>query len=1038
MPTFLIGAAIGGLVSGGVALATGAAFAGAFWTAFATSAILGGLSKALAKKPAIPDEGAASVFAAQGRDVSVRQPISPWKVIVGESKEGGVITAAWLSSDKQYFHVVVTLACHRCNAIGDVYLDDKIVTSAMLDGSGNVTSGDYATTRPQPWVHSATVPGGGAITVDHDVASVQSVSVQREVVLGGDDGTELQDVGLLEGSNYTRSGSTFTLNAEYEGLLCTINYTENAVASNLRIQKNLGADTYGTQPFPDFVAESGGYWTATDCQDGHTKLYLRFAVAALDGALPAISAVVQGMLHYDPRTTTTAYSANNALAVSSYLCNTEFGLGATFADEIESDALEAAANLCDESVSLAAGGTENRYTCNGSFLTSERPGDIIEKLLGSMAGRAAHISDRWHLFAGGYEAPTVTLDEKELIAAIDIDPMPDNNEWANGAKGVFVDPENGYQPTDFPAVTSATYLSQDGSVRRWADLDLTSFTNSSPMAQRLAKIELLRRRNGLRFKGTWRLSAWRALTARTVAVDFDKYGWSGQVFEITASNFVIIPGDDDAGPALGVELDMRITSAEIYDWGTDEEQAQPAAQTTQLPNPFEVPAVEAPSVTETISESRAPLRVTVTTELATSAIPAGTAAAYEYRYKQVNDAQYTLLPPSPNALVKLDNLSAGLYLVGCRGHNAFGRAGDWATSQALLRGLTDPPSDLTGLDLTPLGNGQGRLTWPLHPDADVRIGGWIDIRFSPSVSSPTWNDCSFLARAGGGEVSKEVPLRTGTYRARAFDSGGRQSETSVFVVTTEPDLQGYNAVESLTAEPDWTGTLSHTHVTDGKLRLSGAALISEMTTPMSEWGLLSTLGGVSSEGSCTFDEIIDLGAVYTSRLTLALETLSYGTSDPISQWLQPMSTWGLLSGPEVSATRCEVYVATSDDGVTYSEWSLFVIGLYPARYFKFKTVLKSTNTEQNIEVSALTVTIDMPDREELQTDIASGAGTKSVTWTLSPGFKVTPHLGITAKNMQTGDYYTVASETATGFDITFRDSGGSAVNRTFNVRAKAY
>lgn len=1043
MPAFVLAAALSGAGAGAVAVAAGTAtFWAAFIPAFATASILGGLSKALAKKPALPAESSPSVFSSQGRDVTVRQPISPWKVVVGESKEGGVLTAAWLSSDKRYFHVVVTLACHQCQAIGDVYLDDKIVTSAMLDGAGNVTSGDYATTAPVARVYSGTVPASPyQITVDHTVSSVQSVSVQQEVALGGDDGTQVQDVALLEGSNYTRSGATFTFDSSFEGLPYTVNYTENTTVSNLRIQKSLGGEAYGTQPFPDFVTESEGYWTATDRQDGHCKMYLRFAVAALDGALPTMAAVVQGMLHYDPRTSTTVYSANPALALSSYLCNTEFGLGATFADEIDSDALEAAANLCDENVTLAAGGTEDRYTCNGSFLTSERPGDIIEKLLGCMAGRAAHISDKWHLFAGGYEAPTVTLDaESELVSAVDIDPMPANNEWANGAKGVFVDPDNHYQPTDFPAVVSATYLSQDGGVRRWVDLDLTSFTNSSSMAQRLAKIELLRRRNALRFTGTWRLSAWRALTARTVAVDFAKYGWSGQVFEVTGSRFVVIPGEGDSGPTLGVELSLRQTAAAIYDWATNEEQAQPVAPATQLPDPFAVPSVEAPTVTETMYETTGSAGVKVRLDMRTSAVQA--AANYEFRYKKADAADYRVLPRAPTPAAVIDDVADGLYLFSARAYNTFGRAGSWATTAQLILGLSAPPADVEEFTLTPLLDGQCELAWKRHADLDVRIGGQIQLRFSPLTTTPGWNDCAPLDAVPGGLTSAKVPMRTGTYRARAVDSGGRPSANSVYVITTEPDLAGYNAVETVTAEPDWAGTKSHTWVKDGKLRLGSGRLVSEMTAAMSTWGQIVTLGGVASEGTITLDEVIDLAAVYTSRLTLALETLSFNTDDKVSQWLQPMSTWGLLSGPEIATTGCEIFVATTEDdpsgAPTWSDWSPFVVGLYRARGFKFKARLRSGNSEHNIEISALEVTIDMPDRDQALDFTTSSGGDTTVTWTLSPAFKATPKLGVTMKNMATGDYHVITSEAASGFVINAYNSAGTRVVRNGTARGKAY
>ena len=41
---------------------------------------------------------------------------------------GGVITFPHLSSDKRYFHIVVTMACHRVAAFEEVWLNDEQVT----------------------------------------------------------------------------------------------------------------------------------------------------------------------------------------------------------------------------------------------------------------------------------------------------------------------------------------------------------------------------------------------------------------------------------------------------------------------------------------------------------------------------------------------------------------------------------------------------------------------------------------------------------------------------------------------------------------------------------------------------------------------------------------------------------------------------------------------------------------------------------------------------------------------------------------------
>ena len=69
-------------------------------------------------------------------------------------------------------------------------------------------------------------------------------------------------------------------------------------------------------------------------------------------------------------------------------------------------------------------------------------------------------------------------------------------------------------------------------------------------------------------------------------------------------------------------------------------------------------------------------------------------------------------------------------------------------------------------------------------------------------------------------------------------------------------------------------------------------------------------------------------------------------------------------------------------------------------------------------------------------DIVSGASTYSVTY--PSAYFSNPSVGITAQNMQTGDYYEITNKTTSGFDIIFKNSSGSGVSRTFDYIAKGY
>jgi len=79
----------------------------------------------------------------------------------------------------------------------------------------------------------------------------------------------------------------------------------------------------------------------------------------------------------------------------------------------------------------------------------------------------------------------------------------------------------------------------------------------------------------------------------------------------------------------------------------------------------------------------------------------------------------------------------------------------------------------------------------------------------------------------------------------------------------------------------------------------------------------------------------------------------------------------------------------------------------------------------------------MPDRIFSGNDITSGAAVKTVTFT-NPYKSVNYAVGITGENMATGDFFIIESKTINGFNVTFKNSSGIAVSKTFDYIAKGY
>lgn len=228
----------------------------------------------------------------------------------------------------------------------------------------------------------------------------------------------------------------------------------------VRIKKHLGASTQVADA--DLVSDSNSHWTSTHRLRGvcYLVVRLKWDTDAYPAGLPNISAVVQGRKVYDPRESshdsadpsTWAYADNVALCAADYLHDSTFGLGVPWS-AIDEDALIAAANVCDEDVTLAAGGTVDRYRANGVFTVDTAPESTLNHLADAMAGWIVWTAGQWTISAGTYTAPTITLDESHLVGPMSVQTKASRRDNANGVRGVFSSEDHDYQPTSFPAVT---------------------------------------------------------------------------------------------------------------------------------------------------------------------------------------------------------------------------------------------------------------------------------------------------------------------------------------------------------------------------------------------------------------------------------------------------------------------------------------------------------------------------------------------------------------------------------------------------------
>lgn len=135
-------------------------------------------------------------------------------------------------------------------------------------------------------------------------------------------------------------------------------------------------------------------------------------------------------------------------------------------------------------------------------------------------------------------------------------------------------------------------------------------------------------------------------------------------------------------------------------------------------------------------------------------------------------------------------------------------------------------------------------------------------------------------------------------------------------------------------------------------------------------------------------------------------------------------------------------------GGTWTAFQDLAAGTYRGMAFRFRAQLESNAIDQNILVDELGYGATLQIRiENSFGNITSSAGATNVTFnhafftgTASLGginaYK--PSVGITANNMGSGEYFEVTNVSGTGFTVTFRNAGGTAISRTFGWIAVGY
>jgi len=613
-----------------------------------------------------------------GQTQMLRNSVEPRRTIYGETLVSGVLAYAEVTGiDNGFLDLVVVLAGHQVDSIGDVYFNDKLSTDAQFQNPNPPYYGSFAT-----------------------------------------------------------------------------------------IVKHLGGDTEADSTL---IALSNGKWTSSHKLFGCAYLYVRLAwdpkQKAWPGGIPNISAKVRGKRVYDPRTGTIAWSDNWALCCRDYLL-TPMKLGGLGAEEAELDnnSFVAAANLSDEAVLEpdGVGGTRyhGRYTCDGVIKTDQMPKDIMGKLLTAGAGSLVYTQGVYRLFGGSYMTPTVTLTESDLRGPLQVKAKLPRQQLFNTVTGRFVDPNQGYQVVDFPAVGSEDYIAQDGGEEIDNDIDLP-FTQDPYAAQRLAVIHLRKSRLGVSVVMPCKLTALQVSAWDVINLSITSLGWVNKAFRVTRFTF---------SPDGGIDLALQEELASSYTWTTANAITVDIPPETILPTPWDLAAPTGLAITA-ISLRRADGSIYPVIRVSWTAVSDAYLDHYELGWKKADETVWhsTTIARDSSHFDILNSEEDVTYNIMIRAVNTIGVKSPWATIDGSSVKKGTPPGDPSGLYLLD-GLKQLSAFWVNPSDNDL---AGIELWYA-SVNDRS--HASMLVFTAANAFS--TTASPGTYYCwiRAVDTSGNQSD----------------------------------------------------------------------------------------------------------------------------------------------------------------------------------------------------------------------------------------------------------------------
>lgn len=380
-----------------------------------------------------------------------------------------------------------------------------------------------------------------------------------------------------------------------------------------------------------FTVNTGSKWGASQRLTGCAQVKIRVkrsgntkeAESPLLNGLPSrVTIIGDGALLYDPRKDSTVpggsgtHRANDQTTWGNYTnaddtdnpalqllwfllgwrINGELSIGCGVpANRIDLPSFITAANICDENVTLAIGGTQKRYRTSGTASDSDDRMGVINTFLSSMNGTLRDSGGKLSLtvIKNDLADYVLTFDENDILDEFEWNQTRGLNETYTKVRGRYVDPSNNslYQLADYPEIEVAGGA-LDG-IDRVMTLDL-GYVEDGRRAQRIAKQVLQRNQYKGMFSAIFTAKAQGCTVGDVVRLTFPALGWSNKLFRVVSQEIRF----DGQVPLVLIE-----ENAAIYAWDNDDSApVSPNAPTVY--NPLNNPLIIAISDAEAAADGK--------------------------------------------------------------------------------------------------------------------------------------------------------------------------------------------------------------------------------------------------------------------------------------------------------------------------------------------------------------------------------------------------------------------------------------------------